>query len=74
MTVIRNGMIIPSCSGMRAQFEKTNVRSNSLGLARTLANLLHDLVWCDQAAAYIEPHGPVRITLTPGPPPTALET
>jgi hypothetical protein len=38
-------------------------------LPRTLANLLNDLVWCDQAAAYIQDHDPARVHLTPSQPP-----
>lgn len=36
-------------------------------LPRTLANLLGDLVWCDQSAAYIQDHDPARVYLTPYP-------
>ena len=42
-------------------------------LPQTLANLLNDLVWCDQAAAYIQDHDPARVYLTPSPPPRPLE-
>jgi hypothetical protein len=49
--------------------QNRDVRSNSLGLPQTLANLLHDLVWCNQAAAYIEPKDSARVYLTPSPPP-----
>jgi hypothetical protein len=45
----------------------------SAELPRTLANLLHDLVWCDQSAAYIQDHDPARIYLFPNPPPPPLE-
>ena len=39
----------------------------SADLPRTLANLLGDLVWCDQSAAYVQDHDPARVYLTPSP-------
>ena len=40
---------------------------------QTLANLLHDLVWCDQSAAYIQDHDPACVCLAPNPPPPPLD-
>jgi hypothetical protein len=68
--LVINQLLIPSGPTEAGNLDELYPEGDLPG---SVVRLLGDLVWCDQAADYIELEDPARVYLTPRPPPVPLE-